>query len=239
MTSVSGIFNLLVFVILPYLVLVNFFLLTIVRYRRTPFTYSSLSSQFLENREQFWGSTAFHIGIVGVLVGHLIGFLIPAGVLAWNARPLRLYVLETTGLAVALLAFGGLVALLFRRFTVSKVRLVTSKADWAVLVVLVVQLVTGVYTAVFVPWGSSWFAGSAVPYLWSLFLFRPDPSYLATFPWCVKIHILNAWLFLGIFPYTRLVHLLVVPLPYLWRKPQVVRWYGIPSRGAAKTSSGR
>jgi len=28
-----------------------------------------------------------------------------------------------------------------------------------------------------------------------------------------------------LFPFTRLVHLLVVPNPYLWRKPQMVRWY--------------
>ncbi len=30
-----------------------------------------------------------------------------------------------------------------------------------------------------------------------------------------------------LFPFTRLVHMLVAPLPYLWRKPEVVRWYGI------------
>ena len=74
------------FAVLPYLVLINFFLVTIVRYRRTPFSYSSLSSQFLENRKQFWGTTAFHIGIGGVLLGHLIGLMIPAQVLAWNSR---------------------------------------------------------------------------------------------------------------------------------------------------------
>jgi hypothetical protein len=26
------------------------------------------------------------------------------------------------------------------------------------------------------------------------------------------------------------VHVLVVPNPYLWRKPQVVRWYATPGR---------
>ncbi|MFQ6610595.1 MAG: respiratory nitrate reductase subunit gamma [Fidelibacterota bacterium] len=26
------------------------------------------------------------------------------------------------------------------------------------------------------------------------------------------------------FPFSRLVHVLVVPNPYLWRRPQLVRW---------------
>jgi nitrate reductase gamma subunit len=34
----------------------------------------------------------------------------------------------------------------------------------------------------------------------------------------------NAWLLIGFFPFTRLVHVLVVPNPYLWRKPQLVVW---------------
>ena len=34
-----------------------------------------------------------------------------------------------------------------------------------------------------------------------------------------------SFLLILFFPFTRLVHILVVPNPYLWRKPQVVRWY--------------
>ncbi len=45
-------------------------------------------------------------------------------------------------------------------------------------------------------------------------------------PLAVKLHIVNAFVLIGFFPFTRLVHILVTPNPYLWRKPQVVRWYG-------------
>jgi nitrate reductase gamma subunit len=48
-------------------------------------------------------------------------------------------------------------------------------------------------------------------------------------PWLVKLHILNAYLLILLFPFTRLVHVLVVPNPYLWRKPQVVRWAWNPN----------
>ena len=37
----------------------------------------------------------------------------------------------------------------------------------------------------------------------------------------------TAWLIVAAFPFTRLVHALVAPTMYLWRKPEVVRWYGI------------
>lgn len=219
--------NLLIFVVLPYFALGLFLVVTIQRYWKTPFTYSSLSSQFLENRQHFWGLVSFHYGIIVVLTGHLIGLLIPRQVLAWNSRPLRLYVLELTGLLFGLMALVGLCAAFHRRLVLPKTRIVTSVADWLVVALLVLQIAAGIYVAVVYPWGSSWYAASAAPYLWSLFTFRPDPGYLATLPLPVKLHIVNAWLIVAVFPFTRLVHLLVAPLPYLWRKPEVVRWYGI------------
>jgi nitrate reductase gamma subunit len=219
--------DLLLFAVLPYLALVLFFLGTILRYRSRPFSYSSLSSQFLENREHFWGLVSFHYGVLAVLAGHLLGLLIPRQVLLWNSVPLRLWVLEITGLMFALMTFVGLVSLLYRRSVHSRTRLVTSKMDWVVFALLAMQVVTGIYTAVFHGWGSSWFAASASPYLWSLFTLRVDVSYLATMPLAVKLHMTGAWLIVGIFPFTRLVHMLVAPLPYLCRKPEIVRWYGI------------
>jgi nitrate reductase gamma subunit len=70
------------------------------------------------------------------------------------------------------------------------------------------------------------------PYLWSLLKFNPDITYIGALPHLIKLHIVNAFVVVGFFPFTRLVHILVVPNPYLWRKPQVVRWYGEP-RGIA------
>jgi nitrate reductase gamma subunit len=222
-----AILNLLLFAVLPYDALLIFLLGTIQRYRRTPFTYSSLSSQFLENRQQFWGSVGFHYGILTVLTGHLIGWFLPRQVLLFNSRPLRLYVLEITGLAGALMALVGLCGLVHRRVRLAKPRRVTSVADWLIEVLLVIQVGAGIYVALFHPWGSSWFAASASPYLWSVFKFAPDVSFLTTMPFPVKLHIVLGWVIVGVIPFTRLVHVLVAPLPYLWRKPEVVRWYGV------------
>src|SRR5450759_3816488 len=146
----------LLFNALPYMAVFTFFLMTIRRYRARTFTYSSLSSQFLENQQHFWGMVPFALLMLEVIVG----------------------------VAVALLH----------------------------------------------PWGSSWFAATAVPYFWSLLKLNPDISYVTPMPWLVKVHIINAYLLILLFPFTRLVHILVVPNPYLWRKPQVVRWYRKPAR---------
>lgn len=222
----------LLFAVLPYVALFTFFLVTIQRYRARSFSYSSLSSQFLENRQHFWGLVPFHYGILAVLTGHVIGFLIPREVLAWNSHPLRLYVLEISALIFGLLTLVGLISAISRRLTISKIKQVTNARDWIVLAMLVVQVVSGILVALFHPWGSSWFATSAAPYFRSILELNPQIAYMTPMPWLVKLHVVNAYLVIGLFPFTRLVHVLVVPNPYLWRKPQVVRWYRRPERSA-------
>ena len=214
------------FVALPYVSLFTFLLMTIYRYRMQSFSYSSLSSQFLENKHHFWAVVPFHYGILVVTAGHLLAFLVPRSILAWNSHPLRLYVLEVSALAFGMLTLIGLVAIVVRRFSNSKVRFVTTVTDWVLFVMLFLQTASGVSLALFFPWGSSWFASNLSPYLWSIFMLNPDISYVSALPNLAKFHIVLAFVTIGFFPFTRLVHILVIPNPYLWRKPQVVRWYG-------------
>ncbi len=220
--------NGLFFMVLPYLAIFIFLVGTIMRYRKAPFTYSSFSSQFLENKQHFWGLVPFHYGIVIILVGHIVAFLVPGQILAWNSRPLRLYILEISALAFGLLALVGLCGAIVRRLKFSKVRAVTTRMDWVVFVLLFVQLLSGVYTAAFYPWGSSWFAASMSPYLWSLVKLNPNLGFIMAMPFAVKFHIVMAYVLIGVTPFTRLVHILVAPTPYFWRRNQVVRWYGVP-----------
>ncbi len=216
----------ILFAVLPYVSLVVLLTVSIQRYRSQAFSYSSLSSQFLENQHHFWGVVPFHYGIITVLFGHLVGFLIPQQLLWWNSVPVRLYFFELTGFVFAILTLVGLISIIIRRMTNPKIKMVTSRADWIIFGIFIIQIITGLYMAVFHSWGSSWFATSMAPYMWSIVSFSPDVTYLTAMPWTVKLHIASAYFMLTFFPYTRLVHILVVPNPYLWRKPQVVRWYG-------------
>ena len=49
-------------------------------------------------------------------------------------------------------------------------------------------------------------------------------------PHLIKAHVLSAFALIAFFPFTRLVHILVIPNMYLWRRTQVVRWYGVRGR---------
>ena len=222
--------NSLFFGILPYVAFFAFFLITILRYRTRTFTYSSLSSQFLENRWHFWAVVPFHYGILMVLAGHIGAWLLPHQILWWNADPVRLIALEATGLASGLLTLVGAGAAIWRRVSINSVRNVTSLGDWIVYGLLMIQVITGIGVALHYPWGSSWYASVAAPYFWSIARFNPQIDLIAVMPLLVKIHVVNAYLTIGYFPFTRLVHVLVVPNPYLWRKAQVTRWYSSPQK---------
>jgi nitrate reductase gamma subunit len=117
---------------------------------------------------------------------------------------------------------------------VPAVRLGTGWLDWVVYVLLLAQIATGVALAVRYPAGSSWFAAAASPDLWSLARLQPDVTLAAAMPLLVRAHIVGAWLLVAVFPFSRLVHVLAVPIPYLWRRPQVVRWYERPAVAAGR-----
>ncbi len=230
MSTLLPLLDPLLFSVLPYVSVIVFLLMTIQRYRVRTFSYSSLSSQFLENRQHFWAVVPFHYGILAILAAHLGAFLLPGTVLAWNSEPLRLYLLEITGLVFALLSLVGLAASLWRRATVTKVRIVTTPGDWVVFAMLLLQVLTGLGIALHYGWGTSWYAGVATPYLRSILRLNPESDAIAAMPWMVRLHVINAWLLIGFVPFTRLVHVLVAPNPYFWRKPQVARWYGKANR---------
>ena len=145
MTNTLYYLDQLLFAIVPYLAFFTFFLVTIQRYRIQKFTYSSLSSQFLENREHFWGMVPFHYGILVVLAGHVVAFLLPRQLLLWNSIPMRLYVLEISALIFAILTLIGFVALIRRRLHNPKVKQVTSRNDWILYALLMIQGVGGIY----------------------------------------------------------------------------------------------
>lgn len=221
MNALNNIF----FIALPYVALFIFFIGTIYRYRATKFKYSSLSSQFLETKKLYWGSMPFHWGILFLFFGHLIAFLFPQAILAWNQQPLRLLILEISAFVGGLLAFIGLINLFVRRVTDIRVRKVTNYMDIILEVLLIVQIALGLWVAVAFRWGSSWFSTVLSPYLTSIFYFNPQIDAVSMLPFVVQLHIVTAFVILMIFPFTRLVHLLVFPLSYIWRPYQKVIWY--------------
>jgi len=218
----SDTLSMMLFVVLPYAAVLIAIVVSVLRWKRAPFTVSAISSQLLESKKLFWGSIPFHWGIVLILTGHLFTLFLPSTVAWWGGVPLRLYALEITGLALALWAAFGIVVLLYRRMTTARIKVVTTPMDFVVLLVLLVQVVSGIWVAAALRFGALWATGVVVPYVWSLITLNPQPELIQPFPLVLQIHILSFWVFLLIFPFTRLIHLITLPLPYLVRPWQRV-----------------
>jgi len=214
--------NEVLFVTFPYLAIVVAILGGVHRYRHDRFSYSTLSSQLLENRTLFWGSVPWHYGIVIVLLAHLLGFLMPGMWARITSAPTALYTIEIVGFAFGLAALVGLCVLFVRRLTQQRIIAVTSPMDWALLTVLLVQVALGVWVSLVYRWGADWYVDTAVPWLVSLVSLNPQIQYVSSLPLVVKLHMLNGFLVIALFPFSRLVHLIMFPFWYLWRPYQLV-----------------
>lgn len=212
----------LLFVALPYAAIALAIVAGVIRWRIAPFSVSSLSSQLLESKKLFWGSIPFHWGILLILTGHLFVLFLPSTVDWWNGVPVRLYALEITGAALALWALFGLVMLTYRRFSAPRIRVVTTPMDYVVLALLFIQIVSGLWVAIGLRFGAAWATGVVVPYIWSLVTLQPEPGLISPFPLVLQIHVVSFWVFLAIFPFTRLVHLVTFPGLYGTRPWQKV-----------------
>jgi nitrate reductase gamma subunit len=212
------------FGVFPYIASVLAVVITIYEYRRNSFHFSSISSQFLEGKKLFWGSIPWHYGILTVLAGHLLAFIFPSAYIAFAKIPMRLLILEVTSLVFGMMAFIGLVMLFKRRMLDSRINIITTNFDISLLLLLLIQVGSGVAVAIFYRWGSSWYASAVVPYLRSLWMLDPDITYIASMPFVVKLHVFNSFLLIAIIPFTRLMHFLVAPFHYFWRPYQIVIW---------------
>jgi nitrate reductase gamma subunit len=210
-------FHELAFVAVPYAAVLLAVVGTAYRFRYRKFTVSSLSSQLLERSRLYWGSIPFHWGIGIILGGHLLALIIPASFTAWNSVPVRLYALEITGFALGLWALVGLIVLLIRRMGDKRIRAVTTPMDLVVLGLLGAQVVTGLIVAGGYRFGSFWGPEVFTPYLRSLFVLDPRPELLADLAIVIRLHAFLFFVFLAVFPFTRLVHIVTVPLQYIFR----------------------
>lgn len=212
------------FIGLPYAAVTVFLIGSIFRYFRFGFKVSSLSTQFFEGRDLFYGSRPFHWGIIFLFFGHAAAFLFPRSIVLWGSVPLRLIIIEVVAFGFALSALFGLIILIQRRFKNTRILAVTTKMDVFVYIILLTQICSGIWVAYFSRWGSLWFASVLTPYLKSIFILNPDVAAVTAMPLSIKIHIISAFILIGMIPFTRFMHFLVYPFSYLWRSSQYVIW---------------
>lgn len=233
--------DVLLWVAFPYIAGASFIVGHILRYRYDKFGWTSRSSQIYETKILRWGSPMFHYGILGVFAGHVVGLLIPKEWIEFVGISEQVYHLGATwiGTAVALITIAGIVILLIRRTTVKRVARVTTAMDVVMYVFLAGSLLLGTLAVIqFQVLGAGYdYRGTVSPWIRSLILLQPDASLMVGVPLAFQLHVLvSTGLFL-IWPYTRLVHMLSVPIGYLFR-PYVVYRSRDEHRGARATRRG-
>jgi len=216
--------NAFIFIVLPYVALALFLFVTPYRYFSNRLTWSAYSTQFLEQEKLYWGSNPWHYGIIPVLIAHLVSVIAPGPMRAILGNQRVLILLEDVGQGLALLALFGILVLLIRRLRAPLLRPVTSAGDWVLLALLVVEVATGVYMGIFIRGGPLWYLYTAVPYFHSLLAFNPQIEFVADFPLVFKLHAAGAFLIVALLPFTKLVHLLFLPIAFLKDPPILYRW---------------
>ncbi|MGV3041748.1 respiratory nitrate reductase subunit gamma [Staphylococcus rostri] len=224
-------FNQFLWVIFPYLCLAIFIIGHIARYKFDQFSWTAKSSEFIEKKQLKWGSLLFHLGIIPVFFGHVVGLLIPAHWMESIGVNNHLYHIGAVyiGSIFGIITLIGMFLLTARRVTKQNVRRLSSASDIFVNFLLLAIVFVGCYatlvTNATVPEFdyrqtiSIWFRG--------LFMLSPDASLMMNVPLAFKMHILLGFTIMACWPFTRLVHVWSVPLTYASRSYIIYRKHKI------------
>lgn len=213
----------------PYICLTVFLLGSLIRFDREAYTWKSDSSQLLAAGQLRLGSNLFHIGILGIVGGHLVGLLTPVAI--WHAigvtAPMKQMVAIVAGGVFGLLTAVGVAILLSRRLGDARIRASSTRMDIVVLWLLLAQVALGLISIVYSLQHLD--GGEMIKLMtWAQHLatFQGDAAqYVAEAAWVFKAHIVLGMTLFLVFPFSRLVHVWsgFGTLAYLARPPQVVR----------------
>lgn len=218
-----------VFGIYPYIALSIFFLGSLIRYEREQYTWKSDSSELLDRGNLRLANILFHIGILGLFFGHLVGLLTPVAV--WDflgiSHSLKQLVAMVAGGIMGLICLIGLALLIHRRFTLVRIHAQSTWRDKLVLFWILLTLLLGLST-LFV--SAQHLDGEEMVALMSwaqhIVTFRSNAAaYVLDVSSLFKLHLFMGMSLFLIFPFTRLVHVWsgFGVVSYLTRSWQLVR----------------
>ena len=227
----TGFLHTFLFGAFPYIAIGSMIFGSILRYDRDPYSWKADSSQIMSKKYFRLGSNLFHVGIILLFVGHLVGLLTPH---SWYIRVItaeqKQILAMTAGGIFGAMTFFGMVILIWRRLGNDRVRATTRFMDLAILLLLFAQLILGLMT---IPVSYQHLEGATsmialAHWAQGILTFRPDvAAEIAGEPLIFKLHILLGLTIFLIFPFTRLVHIFSAPFKYLVRSGyQIVRKRG-------------
>lgn len=220
--------NLFAFGIYPYIAIAIMVIGSWIRYDREQYTWKTSSSQLLESKQLRKGSIAFHIGILGIFVGHFFGLLMPKEIwyLFGITTQMKQLIAIGAGGLFGLICFYGLTILIKRRLFNPRIRATSNPMDIAILFLLYAQLILGLLS-ITVSMGHLDGAEMLKLMAWAqntvTFNSVAAAEAISGVHWIFKMHVFLGMTLFVVFPFSRLVHMLSVPVQYISRQHQIVR----------------
>jgi nitrate reductase gamma subunit len=219
--------NFFLFQLYPYIALTVFIVASWIRYDRDQYSWNARSSQILSDRWFVLGNNLFHWSVVLILCSHFVGLLTPEVLYKSFISPAhKQFMAMVVGGILGVLCFIGLTILVFRRLFNARVRATSRTSDIVILLAVYIQLILGLAT---IPFSAQHLDGVEMEALanWVQHLAILDSNsylYLNQVSLIFKIHVLWGMTLFVLFPFTRLVHVISVPLKYMTRTGyQIVR----------------
>jgi len=215
----------------PYIALTVFLLGSWVRFDREQYTWKSDSSQLLAKANMRLASNLFHVGVLMIFAGHVVGLLVPHAVFVAVGLPDMVHQMVAiwVGTVFGLLALLGAVMLWVRRMFNARVSAASRGSDKFILTWLLLTLVLGLCTIpVSIGHARADDAGVMIAlanWVQSIIYLHPNPALLLDVDTIFKVHLFFGMTVFLVFPFTRMVHVWsgFGTLSYLSRPYQLVR----------------
>ncbi|UXA12187.1 respiratory nitrate reductase subunit gamma [Mycobacterium sp. SMC-8] len=222
--------------VVPYVTLAIVLVGTWWRYRYDKFGWTTRSSQLYESRLLRIASPMFHFGILVVIVGHVIGLVIPE---SWtDAMGLSNHAYHIQALVLGAIAgvctLVGIALLVYRRRTTGPVFMATTVNDKVMYLVLVLAIVAGLACTLIgaTPLGAEHdYRETVSPWFRSIWVLQPRGDLMVAAPLWFHIHVLIGLTLFCLWPFTRLVHAFSAPVGYLFRPYIVYRSRDVARQG--------
>ncbi|HEY0922697.1 respiratory nitrate reductase subunit gamma [Rheinheimera pacifica] len=220
--------NLFAFGIYPYIAIAIMVIGSWIRYDREQYSWKTSSSQLLESKQLRKGSIAFHIGVLGIFLGHFFGLLMPKEIwyLFGITTQMKQLIAIGAGGLFGLICFYGLTVLIKRRLFNPRIRATSNPMDIAILFLLYAQLILGLLS-IFVSMGHLDGAEMLKLMAWAqntvTFNSVAAAEAISGVHWIFKLHVFLGMTLFVVFPFSRLVHMLSAPVQYVRRQHQIVR----------------
>ena len=220
------------FGIYPYIALAVFLVGSLIRFDREQYTWKSDSSQLLRRGQLRLGSNLFHIGILALFAGHVVGLLTPKEVyhaLGLSTEAKQMIAIVAGGVFGAM-CLVGLLLLIHRRLAEPRIRATSTRMDIFILLWILATLLLGLASIV-VSLGHR--DGGVMVLLgqWAqhiVTLRGGAADFIVGVHWLYKAHLMFGMTLFVLFPFSRLVHVWsgFAAVSYLTRAYQIVRSRG-------------